>query len=278
MKCKDRLETDYKLDYLLYYDLSKPGHETLLQRFPIGPTKDVFSVRMAHFGEEGYLYVMTNDEVASMQVNPYYSVYIPDEQLPMFSQFTNVTFQVKPDRQYGINQLINLHFVKTGYMLETIQDQILIRAGGEDKNITVNLDQFFTGYRSDVRITYSENYKNASFSSPLDDSSLLTQTKAIELVDKYEFASVQEGNQNQKGLIYLGENGYAYVDCTNVIFLEIVHDVLKVIDRQPHGVPNIISKVRYWPEFKFNPLTEPFTFGTLVIQYSMNGKDDLIQF
>lgn len=199
--------------YIFYYDLSKPRHEALIQKFPLGRLYHLYSMKMTYFGDRGYLYIMTNDEVITIQCNEYYTVSIPENQMRYFENHNNLTFTVKPvGRQFGVYQDIKIHFVKTGFKLEALENKVNVTINGEEQFITMNLDEYFTGYRTEVNILYPKSYTRSNFSVSVSDSNLISHSPGISLLGKYEFSSVQEDDKKQKGLIYLGNSTYLYID------------------------------------------------------------------
>lgn len=265
---------------MMLYNLENPMHQALVQKFEIGPAQqELTSIKMAYFGETAYLYVNAKDTLMVIKCSPYYSVYIPDDQVEAFSLFTNLTFTVRPgNKQFGAYQNININLRKTGYVLEAFTDEIKFQASRDDGWVDVNLDQYFTGYRNRIDIKYPQEDDDLKQYSPLDEPGLIIQYPNVTLIGKYEFASIQESNQKQKALIYLGEEQYVYVDCNNLVYLQIKNDFVEVVYRQPHNIPNKITKATYWPNLKFNKVTYPYSLGTVVVQYSMNGNEELIQF
>lgn len=201
--------------YLFYFDLSKSNHESLIQKFEFNIFSDLFSIELAMFGDSSYIYTMTDAEIVAIEVTENYEAKIPIHQMAQFSQCSNLTFLVRPHGHwFGVYQRINVHFQRTGFMIESIQDEIQISVVGGDTNWTVNLDQYFTGYRSNVSVSFPPHIKPKGISSPFDynDPVLLTKEADFVLLGKYDFMGIEKDDLKEKSLVYIKEDLYIYVD------------------------------------------------------------------
>jgi hypothetical protein len=97
----------------------------------------------------------------------------------------------------------------------------LLTCFSDEKFITLNLDQYFTGYRSTIDIEFPLGKKYKSLASPLDDPNFIQYKDVLTFVGKFEFSSIPEDDLKQKGMIYLGENLYVYVDCKYITYIKI---------------------------------------------------------
>jgi hypothetical protein len=217
---------------LAYYDLNKPQHQALIQKFPIGSNFNrVMSMRSTKYENTGYLYMLVTHNLGSdneiqnnetfastmltIRINENFIARIPEEQMSLFSHYDSLTFNVKQKNvsQLGLERKIDVKFVKTGYMLEPLTDKINMLVVNGEGNVTLNLDQYFTGYRQHIDVVYPQKYEGHEAKSIAENGDLVTiEHNNIALMGKYEFASIQEGHQTQKALIYIGHNEYVYVD------------------------------------------------------------------
>lgn len=188
-------------------------------------------MRLTKLADTGYLYMLVTNKFGSdnkiqnneikdvkmltIKINENFIATIPELQMGLFSHFDNLTFNIKQNNvsQFGLENQINVKFVKTGYMLEPLAKKIKLLVESGEGEMTFNLDQYFTGYRYNIDIVYSKDYKGNKAKSTVDDSNLIVKKPDnIKLINKYEFASIQEGDQTEKGLIYLGSDMYVYFD------------------------------------------------------------------
>ena len=135
---------------LAYYDLNKPQHQTLIQKFPIGNFNFVKSMKLTKLADTGFLYILVTNNVGgnnkiqnkdvamlTIQINENFIVKIPETQMGIFSHFDNLTFNIKQNNvsQLGLENQINVKFVRTGYMLEPLTKRIdlLVESGEGDR-------------------------------------------------------------------------------------------------------------------------------------------------
>lgn len=96
-------------------------------------------------------------------------------------------------------------------------------------------------------------------------------------MEKFEFSSIPEDDLKQKGMIYLGNETFVYVDCEYITYIKIDNEVANVLKRNLHGIPNKITRIKHFQDYHINKSLKDWSNGTLAVLYSMNGYEEFIQ-
>ena len=118
-------------------------------------------------------------------------------------------------------------------------------------------------------------YSNFNKLLPVNDTNLVYLYESYKRQGKYEFSSVQEDDRKQKGLIYIVNNTYLYIDWQSIIYIKI-SDATEVIRREIHNIPLKITKVQYLKDTSTRKHRINTSLGTLAVKYSMNGYEENI--
>lgn len=209
---KDGVLTD--LAYLFYYDLSKPLYTTLIQRYYIDEVVNFYSIRIVGQDEDMYIYLHMDVLVTVIKCYPNYILSVPESYTPYFLNQESATFQIGPTggEILGASQNLTVHGVKSGMILENLVTEIKIQVTADEEYVSVNVDDYFSGYRKFVDVYYPHDYSDNKAGKLVTDDTLAKFTSRMTGGQRFEFSSIQDEYHIQKKLIYLKNNTYLYVD------------------------------------------------------------------
>jgi hypothetical protein len=178
-------------------------------------------------------------------------------------------------------QNITFHGMKSGIVLKEIEPIIDIKITSNQESVVINLDNYFTGYRRFVELYYpSSNYNSGPNITSQDyivkDDKLAKFNDRFDGGERFEFASIQDDHHVQKSLIYLSNNTYLYIDCSDFIYLYIEGSMMTtVLKREPHNLPLNIRETVFLPDYQFD-YSRNYTNGSVLIINSIDGCEDII--
>jgi hypothetical protein len=146
---------------------------------------------------------------------PGYILNISESYTPYFLENDRAIFTLTPSIEgtLEVTQNVTIYGVKSGIVLKKIEPLIEIKVTAEQHNITINLDDYFTGYRKFVDLYYPNYNPNRIIEDDLVRNDDLAKFKSrFDGGQRFEFASIQDDHHTQKSLIYLGKNTYLYID------------------------------------------------------------------
>lgn len=171
---------------------------------------------------------------------------------------------------------MTLHCVKTGIDLNSSVDKIRLVTTEEEHFLLINLDDYFEGFRDNIKALYPEDAGSLAYTE-INDTSLFNLTYSIVDQSEFEIANIRYNNNTQKTLIQLNQTLYLYVDCEDMIYLLVTDEAVMVHKSFEHEIQGKITKVKYLPDY-FKDGEGYGSYGTAVVQYLINGCEELIKF
>ena len=277
---------EFKKTYIFVYDLSKSVHTALLQKYEIGVTKKLYSMKLVTFQGEKVLYVSKDQVILTLRVYDSFVFHCDDKYIPYFLEHDKVSFSVILNNHgYNISQDITLIGIKSGLVLNKTIPEIKLHVTSEMKYMDINVDDYFTGYRKFITVEYPRLASGLDGNFEPDptnkwtvrDTNLVRPKDTMIVNERYVIASMQNENHVMKELIYLGNKTYLYIDCGEFLYLKIDQDVANLVNRYYHHIePEIrASDIQYLPDYHIVG-TSPNSQGTVIILTTIDQSDDIV--
>lgn len=261
--------------YLIMYNLENPLHTMIVHSYKIPKVENLYSIVHSQFLGYDYLYVFVDDYVLVMKALESYYVNFPVQDLSLLEDKSKIYFLIYPNRNDNeYIQNMTLHSVKTGINLESYQNVIEVIVTAEEEQYRLNLDNFFEGFRDNITVHYPRNAGENAL-KPVNDTTLFNLTHTILNQEIYEISSSTRQDEMQKALFRLKTNLYLYVDCKELLYLEMSSGVLKVVNAFDHNITGKITRVKYFPNY--NRIVSTKSMGSVIMQYLINGVEEVIK-
>ena len=273
---KGLLNTAKPRTYLVVYDLTNPYYHTMLKyKFYLGEVEQLSSIVLTRFVGFNYLYVYADNNLYIMKGFENTMASFQLDNLPLLSSVDKVNFQLRPCNCSGAVQNIILHSVKTGIILKAYEPTVRFIVAQDEQYYRINLDDYFEGFRHTIQVLSPNKNGELPF-NVLVDSTLYNLTHSITNEETFEIANIRFNYEQQKALIPISNTTYLYVDWRVFLYLRIEAGAAIVISRQVHNINGYITRVKYFPNYTVVP--DPNSKGTVVVQYQINGQEEVIQF
>ena len=197
--------------------------------------------------------------------------------MEFFEKHKNTKFTVQADEgPINIEKEIDIHALQTGYNLQTLLDNVKFVTDEKDHWIRLNLDDYFAGFRTNISIMYPNKNNNNAISEAINDANLIKQSEPVSLKAEYQFNFISQEYRGNKILTYMYNDTYAYLDSEKIYVIDIQNNFTNVTLEKHHGISGYISNAKYY--YGFVPRFRNDSDGTLMVQYSMNGNEQVIKF
>lgn len=262
--------------YLVVYNLKNTYYTMLVYKYSIGNVKTLNSIVITKFLGFNYLYIYADTNLIIMKGFDNFLVSLVPEDKDIVTHNDKMTFTVQPKNCSTSSQNLTLNMVHTGLDLKSTVEKINLIVTDDEVFYRINLDDYFEGFRNNIKVLYPSNMGDKSFSEVLD-SSLYNLTHSIVGSETYEIANTRFNYEQQKALLPLKKNNlYLYVDCKVFLYLQFSKGAANVMARLEHGIVGYITKVKHFHNYHIIP--EDQSLGTVVVQYQINGQEEVIQF
>lgn len=231
------------------------------------------------FNKMNYLYVYADNSMFVLKAFERWNMFIPDTNMGYLESkgdFTLEVWSMNPG-QSNKNQNITFHTVYTGMLLKTYTNKITIRSTEEEEKFYLNVDDYFEGFRSDITLYKKQGTQLYNLTAA--DINLVNLTYGVIKFETIEISNSNYNYEMQKSLTTIDKQNsiYLYIDCAFFIYLDIEDGVATTITKYNHLISGTITKTKFMPEFVFLATETNSSYGTMFVQYVVNGEEEIIE-